>query len=342
MVEHYSQVICTYSKIKEGCVEKVKAWLSTIQSERREETLQSFSNEGVWLEAAFIREAEDGLYLVYFMRAQNVKQALAAFQNSTLPIDIFHRECCQQLTEGHEILTTVYHLEAELKKPEEILVDVIALSQKKCASPLQGLLAYATGENFLGRVVDGYSPHAAHVCLLGSKAAEQLCCAQNALNAQGLGLFIFDAFRPLRAVRDFSTWYNQPPASAYEIERKALHYPRLEKTDLTRLGYAPDKVSRHCFGGSVDLTLIDLTTSRLLNMGTLFDYFDPSSHHPAALPTEIGEEAFHNRELLAKIMREAGFVPYPLEYWHFDYHEQPLKEPADLEITPSLLGLNVK
>ncbi len=224
---------------------------------------------------------------------------------------------------------------------ENVLVDVIALSQKRCLSPIQGSLAYATSENFLGRVVDGYLPSASGICLLSRKAAEQLCAVQNALHKLGLGLFIFDAYRPLRAVRDFSNWFPQPPTSEYETERKLLHYPNLEKTDLTRLGYAPDKVSMHCFGHAVDLSIMDLKTHQLVNMGTIFDYFDPASHHPETPPEVIGEEAYRNRELLAQIMQEFGFVVYPLEYWHFDYHEQELREPADLEITPSLAGLNV-
>ena len=226
-------------------------------------------------------------------------------------------------------------------KPEEVLVDVIALSEKQCSSPIQGALAYATAENFLGRVVDGYSPHASHICLLSCKAAHQLCLVQNALNEQGLGLFIFDAFRPLRAVRDFAAWYHQPITSVSEAYRKQLHYPYLEKTDLPRLGYAPQEVSRHCFGHAVDLSLIDLSTNQLCNMGTVFDYFDNTSHHPATSPDVIGTEAYHNRQLLAQVMEEYNFIPYPLEYWHFDYKEQELDVPADIAIAPHLAGLNV-
>lgn len=225
--------------------------------------------------------------------------------------------------------------------PVNHLMDVIALSTRLCSHPIQGILAYATPDNFLGRTVDGYSPDASTVCLLTGKAARQLCLVQCALNNQGLGLFIFDALRPLRAVRDFSSWYHQPVADKHEQDRKKLHFPHLEKTDLTRLGYAPDKISRHCFGHAVDLSLIDLKTNQLLNMGTIFDYFDTTSHHPETSSEVIGEEAFHNRELLAKIMKQFGFIAYPREYWHFDYREQELDEPVDIPLTPTLAGLNV-
>jgi D-alanyl-D-alanine dipeptidase len=227
-------------------------------------------------------------------------------------------------------------------KPEEVLIDVIALSEKLCSHPIQGVLAYATTDNFLGRVVDGYSPQATHVCLLTRKAAHQLCLVQNTLNKQGLGLFIFDAFRPLKAVRDFASWYHQPVANAPEAYRKQLHYPHLEKTDLYRLGYAPKEVSRHCFGHAVDLSLIDLSNNQLCNMGTIFDYFDHTSHHPSTPSAIIGKEAYHNRQLLMQVMEEFGFIPYPLEYWHFDYKELELDIPADIAITPHLSRLNVK
>jgi D-alanyl-D-alanine dipeptidase len=226
-------------------------------------------------------------------------------------------------------------------KPEDILVDVIALSKKRCSFPIEGVLAYATRENFLGRVVDGYFSSGLSICLLSRQAADQLCSVQNGCNQKGLGLFIFDAYRPLRAVRDFSYWFRQPSLSEYEKERKILHYPHLEKTDLTRLGYAADTVSSHCFGSSVDLSLIDLKTSQLLDMGTIFDYFDKTSHHPETPPEVIGQTAYRNRQLLSEMMQEWRFEPYPFEYWHFEYRNREIDTPIDLEITPLLAGINV-
>jgi len=204
---------------------------------------------------------------------------------------------------------------------------------------MQGELAYATKENFLGRVVDGYLPDASRVCLLTRKAAEQLCLVQSALNRRGMGLFIFDALRPLRAVRDFGTWYGEPIQTAFEAHRKQLHFPHLDKPDLVRLGYAPDSISRHCFGHVVDLSLIDLRTNELLDMGTIFDYFDVTSHHPEASADVIGEVAFRNRQILTDTMEAFGFLGYAKEYWHFDYKETELVDPVDMEITSDLLGL---
>lgn len=337
-----SKIICTRTLLKKGVVDEVRQWLAALES-RKDEVLKTFQDEGVWLESAFLEKSGEEDYLVYYMRADDVMQAIAVFQKSVYPIDQFHRECWGKYAENTTVLEPIFHLERkkETARPEDVLVDVIALSRTCCAYPIEGFLAYATNENFLGRVVDGYVPSAARVCLLTQKAAMQLCSVQNALNKQGLGLFIFDAFRPLRAVRDFSQWYRQPPVNAYEMERKELHFPHLEKTDLVRLGYAPETVSRHCYGHAVDVSLMDLASGKLLDMGTIFDYFGAASHHPETSAEVIGQEAYRNRELLSLAMQAFGFVPYPLEYWHFDYQEKELEEPADLEIAPSLAGINV-
>ena len=221
-----------------------------------------------------------------------------------------------------------------------ILVDVVALSQKSCSFPIQGKLAYAGNENFIGRVIDGYSADAADVCLLSRRAAQALCDVQSELNQTGLGLYIFDAYRPLRAVKDFAKWYIAPVSSMFEHQRQKIHYPHLQKTDLVAKGYAPDTTSRHNFGHSVDLSLIRLSDVTLLDMGTCFDYFDELSHDTAT-PEQIGQSAYDNRAKLTLTMTAHGFIPYPFEYWHFDYHLVEVEEPLDICIDMSLKGLNV-
>lgn len=215
--------------------------------------------------------------------------------------------------------------------PEQILVNVLTLSQKQCPYPIAGNLAYATRENFLGRIVDGYSESAAEICLLTKETAAALCEVQTDLNKVGLGLYIYDAYRPLSAVRDFAKWFHEPPANDYELERKKIHYPNIEKTDLVPLGYAPDVISRHNFGNAVDLVLIDLKTKQLLDMGTCFDFFDVLSH-TTATAEQIGQDAFRNRQILSNAMQKFGFIPYEEEFWHFDFHKREVDEPMDMPI----------
>jgi D-alanyl-D-alanine dipeptidase len=215
------------------------------------------------------------------------------------------------------------------------LVNVTSLSEKMCEHKIQCKLVYATKENFLGRVVDGYHPAASHFFLATPKAAKALCEAQNKLNQMNLGLFVYDSYRPLRAVKDFYQWMHSPVHNAYELERKTIHYPHIEKNQLAELGYVADDVSNHCFGDTIDLTLIDLKTGQELNMGACFDYFDEISH-PSALSKNIGEEAFRNRQILSDIMQAVGFIPYDKEFWHFTFSEREVDTPLDFAIVPEL------
>lgn len=223
---------------------------------------------------------------------------------------------------------------------KKILIDVVALSEHRCRTPIAGKLAYASSENFVGRVIDGYSADAPDVILLARQAAEALCQVQNTLNTQGLGLYVYDAYRPLRAVKDFAAWFRAPVVNAYEIERQKIHYPQLTKADLVAQGYIPDTVSRHNFGRAVDLTLIHLNDKSFLDLGACFDFFDELSHHTATTE-QLGEIAYQNRQHLLNIMQQQGFQPYPTEYWHYDYHILEIDEPMDLPIESTLKNWNV-
>ncbi len=218
-----------------------------------------------------------------------------------------------------------------------ILVDVQRLSTTRCTTPIQGKLAYATTENFLGRIVDGYHADAADVLLLTPTAAGALCEAHNALRSIGLGLYIFDSYRPQRAVKDFSHWF-AAPVDAAEQKRQAQYYPNFKKQELGALGYIADPISRHNFGHTVDLTLQNLKTGELLDLGAPFDFFDPISHITAKVP-QISKEAHYHRLLLAGAMQAAGFMPFEQEYWHFEHQTQTVAQPLDIPITADLKGL---
>ncbi len=74
------------------------------------------------------------------------------------------------------------------------------------ASVVPGLLVdmrYYGSANFVGRRIAGYD---APVCLLSSQAAAALKDAQARLQSFGLGLKVFDCYRPRRAVADFVGW----------------------------------------------------------------------------------------------------------------------------------------
>lgn len=210
-------------------------------------------------------------------------------------------------------------------------IELHTLSKTQCSVPIFGELAYATEDNFLGRSVNGYDKEGRHLFLLTPKAALALCRVQNDLIPLGFSLFIFDAFRPLRAVQDFACWFHSPLVSPLEHTRKMIHYPSFHKNELEQLGYVAGKVSRHCFGHTVDLGLRSLEQGVLIEMGGIFDYFDPSSASTAPM-SQIGERAWNHRRLLRNAMEKQGFIPFDKEYWHFEYKIQELFEPQDFII----------
>ena len=111
-------------------------------------------------------------------------------------------------------------------------------------------LRYCSSENFIGKPIDGYLAPKAILTLSATKALKQV---QEELNAFGLGLKIFDAYRPQKAVDHFVRWGRDVD----DVKMKPFYYPTVEKRNLFKEGYIA-KRSGHSRGSTVDLTLIDL------------------------------------------------------------------------------------
>ena len=185
---------------------------------------------------------------------------------------------------------------------ESLLVDV-----QRVDSTIRVDVRYATPYNFVGEVLPGYD---APRVLLRREAAAALGRVQAALQADGLGLKVFDGYRPVRATAAMVAWTH-----------------RVQREDLLRDGYIAER-SRHNLGLAVDLTLVDLATGRERRMGTAFDTFSRAAHTANA----TGEAAV-NRRRLVRAMAAEGFTNLPEEWWHFSYDvPDPLR--FDLVIRP--------
>ena len=173
-------------------------------------------------------------------------------------------------------------------------------------------LRYATEDNFVGRRIDGYvRPRA----ILSAEAAHALRNVQHELAGFGLGLKVFDGYRPQRAVDDFLRW----AADAADTKKKAEYYPDVDKPELFKQGYLAER-SGHSRGSTVDLTVIALDSKQELDMGGRYDYFGPSSWPTSTVPN-ASQRA--NRMLLQTLMLKHGFTPYPQEWWHFTLKDEP-------------------
>jgi D-alanyl-D-alanine dipeptidase len=173
-------------------------------------------------------------------------------------------------------------------------------------------LRYNSTNNFLGRKVDGYNSNRAILSFRATKALKEV---QNELNQFGLGLKIFDAYRPQRAVDDFVKWAKD----LNDILKKEEYYPDVDKKNLFKFGYIAKK-SGHSRGSTVDLTIIDLESKKELDMGSSFDFFGKISW---VKYRDISAQQRANRLLLHTIMTKYGFKSYAQEWWHFTFKNEP-------------------
>jgi D-alanyl-D-alanine dipeptidase len=167
------------------------------------------------------------------------------------------------------------------------LVDV-----RTYASSIQLDVRYATANNFTGAPLDGYCQGTA---LMLRPRARALGRVQRALGRRGLGLKVFDAYRPARASRAMVRWAR-----------------RTDNQDLLKEGYIAPK-SNHNLGSTVDLTLVRRADGRELDMGTSFDAFTPRAN-----TTRARNRVLRNRLILKNTMEAQAFVNYFREWWHFD------------------------
>ena len=138
-----------------------------------------------------------------------------------------------------------------------------------------------------------------------------------ALLPGSLGMMVLDAHRPLAVQawlwdkmvaivrRDHPDWDD---AAIKAHSRRFVAYPEI----------LPNRPTPHSTGGAVDVTLFDIATGDVLDMGSGFDepvdasvcdYFE---RHPHPIYTERRRTLFH-------AMSVSGFANYPGEWWHFEY-----------------------
>lgn len=169
------------------------------------------------------------------------------------------------------------------QNPEKELVDL-----KKYIPGIKLDIRYATKNNFAKQAV--YNQARAFARL---PVANALRDVQSELNKSGLGLKIFDAYRPYSVTVKF-----------FEVAS--------DKNFVAN----PKDGSRHNRGCAIDLTIINLKTGKELKMPTPYDSFAA-----AASPNymDLPQDVIKNRNLLIRVMEREGFRVLDNEWWHFDF-----------------------
>jgi len=173
----------------------------------------------------------------------------------------------------------------ESNKREAHLIELITLDPT-----IKLDIRYATDNNFVGRSV---YPEAR--AFLQKPAANAVVRVHRKLQEKGLGIVIFDGYRPWTITKLF--WDVVP-----EDKRKFVADPA--------------KGSKHNRGCAVDLSIYDLKTGQLIDMPSGYDEFTEraSPDYRGGTPAQTA-----NREILRKLMEAEGFTVNPNEWWHFDY-----------------------
>jgi zinc D-Ala-D-Ala dipeptidase len=171
-------------------------------------------------------------------------------------------------------------------------------------------LRYSGTNNFMHRRM---YPAGTKKTFLRLPAAHALKNIQDELKSKGLGLKIFDAYRPFSVTVKF-----------WELVRDERYVAN------------PSKGSGHNRGIAVDLTIINLKSGKELDMGTGFDNFSDTAHSYYAL---LPQNVLDNRKLLRTVMEKYGFKVFETEWWHFYLPESSKYEILDLSFKELLKKL---
>ena len=176
-------------------------------------------------------------------------------------------------------------------------------------------IRYYSTYNFVGDRIDGYEEPCALLTIDAARALKQV---SKELAVQGYRLKVFDAYRPVCAVKHFVFWGIEDQ----DVRMKQYFYPDLEKQELFMKGYIA-KNSSHSRGSAIDLTLLDMKTGKEVDMGGPFDFFNIISHTDYR---GITDEQYENRMNLQRAMLRNGFQPLDCEWWHFVLEKEPFPD----------------
>ncbi len=162
-------------------------------------------------------------------------------------------------------------------------------------------LMYTRADNFTGQVL--YKD--LNTAYLHPKAAAALHKAQQILRRShpGLTLKVYDAARPMSVQQRMWNVVAGTPKNIY-------------------VSNPANGGGLHNYGLAVDVTIADANGDSI-TMGTRIDNMTRLAHidkeDELLRQGKLTREAYNNRRLLRRVMREAGFRALRSEWWHFNY-----------------------
>ena len=196
--------------------------------------------------------------------------------------------------ESVAVQTEAVDTETVLEYPDPM--DLVFVAVTDYIPEIQTDLKYAGTDNFTGQVIYEFS-----TVYLRYGTVKKLEAVQEDLKQLGLGLKIWDGFRPVSA--QYRLW-EVCPDSRYVANPNT--------------GF-----SAHNRGNTVDLTLVDAQGREVL-MPTDFDDFSGKADRDYS---DCPQEAADNAMILEALMEKHGFNGYKNDWWHLtDTVEYPVEE----------------
>jgi len=186
---------------------------------------------------------------------------------------------------------------------EELYRQYDLVNIKSLDSSFRINLKYADTNNFIHKnLYDGLRR-----AYLPCEVANHLCNSQfylKQINAN-YSLVIFDAVRP------------------FHIQQYMWDSLKIPNNSKYNYLAPPFEESLHNYGCAVDVSIIDISANKLLDMGSPFDSFQklsqPVYEFQFLKTRELTKEASENRKLLRKVMHVGNFYGITSEWWHFNY-----------------------
>ena len=167
--------------------------------------------------------------------------------------------------------------------PNNELVEI-----KKAIPNIKLDIRYATKNNFMQRVMYKQARAFAR-----KPVVESLKKIQAELNKKGLGLKVFDGYRPYKITVEF-----------------------YKKASDKNFVANPANGSKHHRGCAVDVTIINLKTGKEVEMATPYDSFSKAA---AASYEPVSDLVRKNREYLIAVMKKNKLKVLDNEWWHYDF-----------------------
>lgn len=231
------------------------------------------------------------------------KQSVLSFHSSTWALLLACSLCCvscrglekepvlQAAFPLHQAPTLAANKDSLPTSLAEQAIDYDSSQWQEITTEATGILLdirYATTDNFMQQKV-----YDCGRCFYRPAVAKALARAQESLRAQGLGLKMYDCYRPAP--------YQQ---RLWDIMPDARYVAR------------PEKGSVHSRGAATDLTLVYLDSGKELDMGTPYDFFGEAAY---TTTTNLPEAVLANRKTLQEAMLAQGFLTIRTEWWHFNF-----------------------